>query len=64
MEMMDLIKEAVNSFGFPIVMVGYFIFDKYKTTQPMITAINNVTIWMQILSQKLDIESCDLIEKK
>lgn len=64
MEMMDLIKEAVNSLGFPIVMVGYFIFDKYKTTQPMISAVNNMNTWMQILSQKLDIESGGTVEKE
>lgn len=64
MEMMGLIKEAINSLGFPIVMVGYFIFDKYKTTQPMVSAVNNMNTWMQILSQKLDIESGEADEKE
>lgn len=48
----DVIKECINSFGFPIVMVGYFIWDKYKTTSPLVKAINdNTTIIARLLTK-------------
>lgn len=51
-----MIHEMVNSLGFPIAIVLYFIWDKNKTTTPLVEAINNNTI---ILTRLLDKIGCD-----
>ena len=46
----NLITELINNMGFPIVMVGYFVYDKYKTTNKLINVIeNNNTILNKLL---------------
>lgn len=46
----ELFRELVNSLGFPIVMVAYFIWDKTKTTNKLINVIsNNNTILNKLL---------------
>lgn len=52
----SLLQELVGSLGFPIAMVFYFIYDKYKTMQPMIDAVNNNTLILNRLLTKLDKE--------
>lgn len=37
----DVATELINNYAFPIVMVGYFIWDKYKTMHELIKAIEN-----------------------
>ena len=50
------ITQLINTMGFPIVMVGYFIWDKNKCMSKMIEAINNNTQMMERLYGKLDHE--------
>ena len=50
----SLLQELVGSLGFPIAMVVYFIWDKYKTMQPMIEAIKNNTLVLNRLLMKMD----------
>lgn len=52
----SIIEELINTLGFPIVMVAYFIYDKYHTTSPLIDAINKNTTIMSRLMTKLDAE--------
>lgn len=52
----SILMELISNLGFPIVMVGYFIFDKYHTTSPLIDAINKNTLIMSRLMTKLDAE--------
>lgn len=50
MEHIDIITQLINTMGFPIVMVGYFIWDKTKTTNKLINVIeNNNTILNKLL---------------
>lgn len=50
MESVDVITQLINTMGFPIVMVGYFVWDKYKTTNKLINVIeNNNTILNKLL---------------
>jgi len=50
MEYIDVITELINTMGFPIVMVGYFIWDKTKITNKLINVIdNNNTILNKLL---------------
>ena len=50
MEYIDIITQLINTLGFPIVMVGYFIWDKTKTTNKLINVIeNNNTILNKLL---------------
>lgn len=47
---LEIFKELVNSLGFPVVMVAYFIWDKSKTTNKLINVIsNNNTILNKLL---------------
>lgn len=62
-ETMNYIMELINSLGFPIAMVGYFIWDKYKTTSSMIETIralqetiSNNTLVLNKLLVKMDKE--------
>lgn len=61
MEYLDILREIVNSLGFPIAMVVYFIWDKNKAMESMTTAIKNNTDVITLLAAKLD--SVDLIKK-
>ena len=47
------IYDLISNLGFPIAMVGYFIWDKYKTMQPVITAIQQNTIVLNKLLVKM-----------
>lgn len=50
MENINIITELINTLGFPIVMVAYFIWDKTKTTNKLINVIdNNNTILNKLL---------------
>ena len=35
------INEIISTLGFPVAMVIYFIWDKYKVTSNLVQAINN-----------------------
>lgn len=48
------IQQLISNLGFPIVMVGYFIWDKTKTTNKLVEAINNNNLILTRLLEKLD----------
>ena len=50
----NVLQELINTMGFPIVMVGYFIWDKTKVTNTLVKAIQDNTIVMNRLLSKLD----------
>lgn len=63
------ITTIINNLGFPIAMVGYFIWDKYKSTAGMVETIkalqetvNNNTLVLSKLLVKMDNE--ELLEKE
>lgn len=56
-----VINDLISNLGFPIVMVGYFIWDKTKTTNSLVSAINNNNIILSRLLEKLD--SSELLQK-
>ena len=56
MEMIQLAEQIINNLGFPIAMVAYFIWDKNKTLQPVINAVNNNTKILEKLLVKIDAE--------
>ena len=37
-----LLEELINQFGFPIIMVGYFIWDKSKNTKQFLEVIEDL----------------------
>lgn len=41
--------DLINGVGFPIAMVVYFIWDKTKVTNQLVTAINNNNVILQKL---------------
>lgn len=43
MEIVSVIENLIGSLGFPIVMVGYFIWDKQTSIKPLVDAVNNNT---------------------
>ena len=45
----NVLQELINTMGFPIVMVGYFIWDKTKVTNTLVKAIQDNTIVMNRL---------------
>lgn len=55
----SLISDMISNLGFPIVMVAYFIYDKYKSTGGLVTALENNTTILNKLCAKMDEE--DLI---
>ena len=59
---MDLntITEIISNLGFPIAMVFYFIWDKYKVTSNLVQAINNNNKILSMLLTKLDLVEEDL----
>lgn len=56
MEHVDIITQLINTMGFPIVMVGYFIWDKTKTTNRLINVIENNNVILNKLLIKLGAE--------
>lgn len=52
----NTIQQMISSLGFPVCMVVYFIWDKYKTMQPMIDAVQNNTLVLNRLLTKIDHE--------
>ena len=56
MQEINLLQDIISNLGFPIVMVIYFIWDKYKTMTPLIDAINNNTTVLRMLLTKIDKE--------
>ena len=56
MEALEFFREAINSLGFPIAMVGYFIWDKTKVTNQLTNAINNNNVILEKLLVKLGME--------
>lgn len=55
MSYVEIIKDLISSLGFPIVMVIYFIWDKYKVTSNLVQAINNNNRILSMLLGKLNI---------
>ena len=58
---MDLstITEIISNLGFPVAMVLYFIWDKYKVTSNLVQAINNNNKILSMLLTKHDlVEEC------
>ena len=49
------INEIISTLGFPIAMVFYFIWDKYKVTSNLVQAINNNNKILTMLLTKLDL---------
>lgn len=56
MDIVQIVQEIVNSLGFPIAMVVYFIWDKNHTMEPVIESINNMNKFLAILCDKLDMQ--------
>ena len=54
---MDLntITEIISNLGFPVAMVLYFIWDKYKVTSNLVQAINNNNKILTMRLTKLDL---------
>ena len=54
---MDLntITEIISNLGFPVAMVLYFIWDKYKVTSNLVQAINNNNKILSMLLTTLDL---------
>lgn len=50
----NILSDIINTFGFPAVMVGYFIYDRAKTLVPMINAVNNNTAVIAKMSDRLE----------
>ena len=49
------INEIISTLGFPVAMVLYFIWDKYKVTSNLVQAINNNNKILTMLLTKLDL---------
>lgn len=45
----QVLTDLINGVGFPIAMVAYFIWDKTKVTNQLVTAINNNNLVLQKL---------------
>ena len=45
----QILVDLINGVGFPIAMVAYFIWDKTKVTNQLVTAINNNNLILQKL---------------
>ena len=62
MENVNILTELINNMGFPIVMVGYFIWDKTKVTNKLSSVIQNNNLILNKLLTKLGAE--DLAESE
>lgn len=49
------INEIISTLGFPVAMVLYFIWDKYKVTSNLVQAINNNNKILTMLLTKLNL---------
>ncbi len=49
------VTEIISNLGFPVAMVLYFIWDKYKVTSGLVQAINNNNKILSMLLTKLDL---------
>ena len=49
MDGLQILTDLINNMGFPIAMVAYFIWDKTKVTNQLVTAINNNNMILQKL---------------
>lgn len=49
MDGVQILTDLINNMGFPIAMVAYFIWDKTKVTNQLVTAINNNNLILQKL---------------
>ena len=56
MEDIQVLEHLINTFGFPMVMVGYFIWDKTKTTNKLVSVIENNNNILTKLLNKLGYE--------
>ena len=56
----NTITEIISNLGFPVAMVIYFIWDKYKVTSNLVQAINNNNKILSMLLTKLDLVEEDL----
>ena len=56
----NTITEIISNLGFPVAMVLYFIWDKYKVTSNLVQAINNNNKILSMLLTKLDLVEEDL----
>lgn len=52
----NVLQELINTMGFPVVMVGYFIWDKTKITNNLVKAITDNTNVMNLLLSRLHAE--------
>ena len=53
--MINEVTEIISNLGFPVAMVLYFIWDKYKVTSNLVQAINNNNKILSMLLTKLDL---------
>ena len=51
----NTITEIISNLGFPVAMVLYLIWDKYKVTSNLVQAINNNNKILSMLLTKLDL---------
>ena len=51
----NTITEIISNLGFPVAMVLYFIWDKYKVTSNLVQEINNNNKILSMLLTKLDL---------
>ena len=51
----NTITAIISNLGFPVAMVLYFIWDKYKVTSNLVQAINNNNKILSMLLTKLDL---------
>ena len=51
----NTITEIISNLGFPVAMVLYFIWDKYKVNSKIVQAINNNNKILSMLLTKLDL---------
>ena len=51
----NTITEIISNLGFPVAMVLYFIWDKYKVTSNLVQAINNNNKILSMLLTKLNL---------
>lgn len=56
MDNINMFTELINNMGFPIVMVAYFIWDKTKVTNKLVTVIENNNMIMNKLLIKIGAE--------
>lgn len=59
MENVNVLVELINTMGFPIVMVGYFIWDKTKVTNKLVQTIDNNNLILSKLLAKLNASSIE-----